>query len=120
MFPEMLYLHSVSAPGQLQCAILVLALGKKVSFTWLDVYGNHFILLAAHDLIGQRGERGTHTGHLGFLFKATSDPAFENPACSLGRKECVLARPGLLGTFGWKQQKMKRLTDGPVVSTGWA
>lgn len=40
-----------------------------------------------------------HIGHLGFFFKATINPALGNMACSLGRKECVLAGPGLLATF---------------------
>lgn len=38
-------------------------------------------------------------GHLGF-FKGTVHPAFQNPPCSLARKERALAVPGPKGDLG--------------------
>lgn len=49
------FLYRLSS--QLQCAVLVLALGNEVSLTWLEVHSNHFIFLVPHELIGQWEER---------------------------------------------------------------
>lgn len=49
------FLYRLSS--QLQCTILVLALGNEVSLTWLEVYSNHSIFLVPRELIGQWEER---------------------------------------------------------------
>lgn len=55
--PWPLYLRLASAFSQFPRAVLVLALENEISFTWLEVYSNHFPLLVPHELTRQWEQR---------------------------------------------------------------